>query len=172
MKSALSYKLFKLSAAPLLTKEHTQKQSKGEHNQAQILRISQKGIWGNPEDMSQDHPVARGALLASWQYKHWILLLQAAPATWRWWLWTDMSGECCRKIRSKQKIRLSSPWGKSRNLQLSSPVFSVDCAYECGLCYIFVQLTGNSVQTELLGSQYCSAEEEGKGSWSQLQTAG
>lgn len=38
-----------------------------------------------------------------------------------------------------------NPYSAPRNLQRSSPMFSVDCAYECRLRFGFVQLTGNSI---------------------------
>lgn len=66
----------------------------------------------------------------------------------------DGSGQRCQE-KAVEKSRISrksgfpeleeNPFSAPRNLQLSSPMFSVDYAYEYGLHYVFVQLTGNSV---------------------------
>lgn len=37
MNSAPSYKSFKLTAAPFLTKEHVRKKNRGEHNKTEIF---------------------------------------------------------------------------------------------------------------------------------------
>lgn len=60
----------------------------------------------------------------------------------------DDLGQRCQEeaVENSGTSRKSDfPFSAPRNLQLSLPMFSVDCAYECGLCCGFVQLAGNSV---------------------------
>lgn len=63
----------------------------------------------------------------------WILLLQAAPGTWRRWFCLEMSEESYKNSRKSRKIRLSIAWGKtilcSQKSAASLPVFSMDCSY-------------------------------------------